>query len=373
MLGLSVAAFLVIFENHNRPGVSAIEPELSHERYVEYYDKSNNILDTMTLDEKIGQLLFARVPENNIIDDLQNYHLGGYILFGRDVEGESIESLTQKISSWQDAAKIKLFIGIDEEGGAVSRLTRAGLANFASPQELYEQGGMELIKKDTSEKVALLKQLGINVNFAPVADTCTDPNVFIYERTFGKNATETAEYIKNITEIYNNSGVSATLKHFPGYGNNADTHTDIAIDERELGEFQANDFLPFKYGIDNGADFVMFSHNIIKTIDEKNPASISPAIHSILFKDLEFSGIMITDDLSMDAISEYYHGEYPAAVQAVIAGNNMLIVSDYKTAFNEIKQAVENGTISESLIDYLIIPNLSLKIKQGLLSDNPAA
>lgn len=194
-------------------------------------------------------MLFAWVSEVNAKEDIVTYHLGGYILFGRDVEGESLESIAAKTQSWQDVAKIKLFIGIDEEGGMVSRFSYAGLADFKSPQELFSLGGMDLIKENTIRKIDLLKEIGVNVDFAPVADICANKKDFIYDRTFGQNAEETSEYIKEIVELYRDSEVSTTLKHFPGYGNNVDTHSGIAIDGRELEAFESVDFLPFKAGI----------------------------------------------------------------------------------------------------------------------------
>ena len=342
--------------------------EEKNELFSEYYERAAEFLDGMTLDEKVGQLLFARAPEMNIKNVASKYHLGGLIMFGRDVNGQSLASIKTKVDSWQRDLSTKLFIGIDEEGGQVSRLSYAGLADFASPQELYARGGMDAILADTETKITTLDSIGVNVNFAPVADVCEDNNSFIYARTFGQNATATADYIKNVTEKYHGSNISATLKHFPGYGCNVDTHSLISVDTRSLTSFKENDFLPFEAGIKAGADFVMVSHNIIQEVDSAAPASLSHDVHKILVDDLGFSGVIITDDLSMDAIAEYYHGEYPAEVQAVLAGNNMLIVTDYATAFNNIKSAVENGIISESYLDYQLMPVLGLKVKKGLIT-----
>jgi beta-N-acetylhexosaminidase len=211
--------------------------------------------------------------------------------------------------------------------------------------------------------------LGINVNFAPVADLCDDPDSFITSRTAGADPTFVSEYINAVTNIYTyESTVSATLKHFPGYGCNVDTHTGIAVDERTLEDYRSRDFLPFSAGINAGADFVMVSHNVINKIDSNNPASLSPEIHRILNEDLGFAGVTITDDLSMNAIAEYYHGDYPATVQAVLAGNNMLIVSDIETAFTEIKNAVSAGLIDESRLDLVLTPVIKLKIEKDLIT-----
>lgn len=363
------ATLIVLTKNLEATTVAVnIEKGVSDELFGAYYDRAAEILDRMTVDEKVGQLLFARAPEMNIKNAAAKYHLGGLILFGRDVNGQSLASIKTKVDSWQRDLSTKLFIGIDEEGGQVSRLSYAGLADFASPQELYARGGMDAILADTDQKISMLDSIGVNVNFAPVADVCEDKNSFIYARTFGQNATATADYIKNVTEKYHGSNISATLKHFPGYGCNVDTHSLISVDTRSLTSFKENDLLPFEAGINAGADFVMVSHNIIQEFDSSAPASLSHDVHKILTDDLGFSGIVITDDLSMDAIAEYYHGEYSAEVQAVLAGNNMLIVTDYVTAFNNIKSAVENGTIKESYLDYQLMPVLGLKVKKGLIT-----
>ena len=332
-----------------------------------YAEIAEEKIGEMTLDEKIGQMLFVRVPSFNALEEVKKYNFGGYILFDRDIEGKTLESLAKKIESWQDASKIKMFISIDEEGGTVSRLSYNGLADFKSPQELFASGGFELLNNAEKEKIKTLEKAGINVNFAPVADTCTNKKSFIYARSFGKNAAETAEFVKNIVEDYNGTKISATLKHFPGYGSNADTHFGAAIDERSLDEFRQNDFLPFKAGIEAGASFIMVSHNIIKNVDAESPASLSKPVHDILVEELGFQGIIITDDLAMAAVAEFYNGEYPEEVQAVLAGNNMLVVSDYKTAFSNIKNAVENGVISENEIEEAIMPVILEKMSKNLL------
>ena len=341
-------------------------PTPTVEKFSGNYEHANEILDEMSLEEKIGQLLFVRVPQENIINDINNYHFGGYLLFGRDVEDGTLESLKNKIASWQQVAKFGLFIGIDEEGGEFSRLSYAGLANFAAPKELYATGGYELLDQVENEKIALLESLGVNVNFAPVVDVCDDDTAFIASRSFSGDAEKVAEFATNIVGLYHGTNVSATLKHFPGYAKNVDTHMSSSYDERSEEQLKS-DLKPFKAGIDAGADFVMTAHNVMTKIDADNPASLSPRLHEILSKELGFSGITITDDLSMSSISEYYHGTYSAAAQAVLAGNNMLIVTDYKTAFNEILQAVNSGIIKESQIDYALVPVLALKIEKGLL------
>ena len=315
------------------------------------------LLDSMTLEEKVGQLFFVRCPETNAVEDISTYHLGGYLLFGRDFkDGENWltkEQFLEKIQVYQDAAEIPLFIGSDEEGGTVTRASRnPNLFSepFKSPQAIYSAGGMEALAQDALDKSQSLLDLGINVNFAPVCDVSTDPNDFIYDRTLGQDAETTADYITRTVLTMGDAGEMAVLKHFPGYGNNADTHTGIAVDDRPMETFENSDLLPFKAGIEADAPFVLVSHNIVSCMDPDLPASLSPAVHKVLREECGFDGIAITDDLAMDAVQAYAK-DGAVAVMALQAGNDMVITTDYRTQIPAVIEAVKNGTLEESVID----------------------
>ncbi len=265
----------------------------------------------MTLEEKVGQLFFARVPETDAAADVSAYHLGGYILFGRDTNGKTANEIIQTINSYQEAASIPLLIGVDEEGGTVVRVSsnpNIRSEKFRSPHQLYAGGGMDAVVKDTREKDVLLKALGFNVNLSPVCDVSIDPNDFIYDRAFGQDASQTRDFVATVTEAMAADTMGCVLKHFPGYGNNADTHTGIAVDERPLETFESSDFLPFTAGLQGGGELgaVLVSHNIVKCIDPDLPASLSPAVHQKL-RDLMAqvgaeNNVVMTDDLVMDAV-----------------------------------------------------------------------
>ena len=322
----------------------------------------------MSGDEKIGQLLLVRVPETNQIEDIAKYNFGGYILFGRDTQNETKESLSYKIQSYQDSSKIPMIIAVDEEGGTVVRISNnpnLRSERFPSPQQLYQSGGYDKIESTTLEMNELLSSLGINVNLAPVADVSTDPSDFIYDRSFGRDASETSTFIQTVIKASKQSSVSYVLKHFPGYGNNKDTHTGISIDERSLEQFESVDFLPFQAGIEEGAEAILVSHNIISQVEENTPASLSLNIHNILRDDLKFTGVIMTDDLDMGAI-KYYVDESPA-VKAILAGNDMLITTDYEQAYNDIKNAINEGTITQENIDHSVFRIIAWKYYKGLL------
>ena len=315
------------------------------------------LLDSMTLEEKVGQLFFVRCPETNAVEDISTYHLGGYLLFSRDFkDGDNWltkEQFLEKIQSYQDAAEIPLFIGSDEEGGTVTRASRNPnlfSETFKSPQKLNYIGGIEEILRDTDTRSRELRALGINVNFAPVCDVSTDPKDFIYDRTLGQDANMTADYVRLVVPAMTEGGTLPVLKHFPGYGNNVDTHTGIAVDQRPMETFENSDLLPFQAGIDAGAPFVLVSHNIVTCMDADLPASLSPAVHRVLREACGFEGIAITDDLAMDAVQAYAK-DGAVAVMALQAGNDMVVTTDYRTQIPAVIAAVQDGTLDESVID----------------------
>ena len=338
-------------------------------------DPVEELLTSMTLEEKVGQLFFVRCPAENAAEDVSAYHLGGYILFGRDTKDKTADALIQTIQSYQDAAAVPLLIGVDEEGGTVVRVSsnpHLRASKFQSPQKLFAGGGMEAVTADAREKDILLDALGFNVNLAPVADVSTDPGDFIYARAFGRDAAATADYVSAVTGRMRTDAMGSVLKHFPGYGSNADTHTGIAVDDRPYEEFVNSDFLPFLAGMAAGGDTaaVLVSHNIVECMDASLPASLSPAVHDILRTDLSFDGVVMTDDLAMDAVSAYA-GDGAVAVMALEAGNDLVLTTDYRTQIPKVLEAVENGTLEEAAIDTACRRVLRWKQALGLLPTEP--
>lgn len=338
------------------------------------------LLEGMTLEEKVGQLFFVRVPAENAVEDVMTYHLGGYLLFGRDTQGKTANELIQTIASYQAAAELPLLIGVDEEGGTVVRVSsnpHLRSKKFSSPGKLWKQG-LDALLRETREKSILLKSLGFNVNLAPVADVSTNPRDFIYDRTTGMDAEETADYTARVTEAQSFYGLGSVLKHFPGYGNNKDTHTGVAVDERSMETFLEQDFLPFQAGIaveetvwPSGElrrlrPAVLVSHNIVNCMDPELPASLSPEVHRILREDLGFDGVVMTDDLAMDAVSAYAAGGN-VAVMSIQAGNDLVVTTDYRTQIPRVIQAVRDGTLEEEAVDGACLRVLRWKLELGLL------
>ena len=322
-------------------------------------------LAAMTLEEKVGQLFWARVPSNHQIEDLQSYYLSGYILFGRDFEGRSLEDIKALTKAYQAAAKIPLLIGSDEEGGTVTRISSILETPFQSPMALYHQGGMEAVLSDTKQKSELLKSVGINAGLFPVADLARNHSAFIYDRTIGQDAQTTASYVQQIVEELKKSKVGSTLKHFPGYGDNGDSHTAIIQDNRSLDELRQADFLPFRAGIDAGAGSVLVSHNILSKIDTV-PSSISPKITDLLRKELHFKGVIMTDDLDMAGLANFVSQE-EAAFQVIVAGNDLILGSSYQTQIPYLLKKISSGELTEERIDESVRRILTWKYDLGLL------
>lgn len=336
--------------------------------FSNYNKQAYEVLEKMSLKEKIAQLLLVRVPETNQVDTVKNFQFGGYLLFERDFKDKTKEQVINMINSYQKESKIPMLMAVDEEGGKVVRVSsniNLSEYTFLSPRELYIEGGMELIGDDTVKKSKMLGDLGINLNLAPVVDVSTISSDYIYERTIGEHTDIVMDYAKNVIEASKGHEVSYTLKHFPGYGNNLDTHLGISFDNRTLYEINEINIPPFKTGIEAGAEAVLVNHNVVSSIDDTTSASLSPKIHNILKNDLEFRGITITDDLSMTGV--YNNDSISKYVKAITAGNDLLIVTDYEKAMTDIMNAVTNNQVSENLIDEAVLKILSWKYYKGMI------
>lgn len=337
--------------------------------FSDYYILALKKLNDMTLDEKIAQTLLVQYPSENATEILKENQFGGYLFFAKDFKDKTKEEVISMIEELQRVSKIPILTAVDEEGGIVTRISsnpNLRSEKFKSPRELYLEGGFEKIKEDTKEKSELLESLGINLNLAPVVDVSTNPDDYMYTRTLGEDTDLTEIYAKTVIKESKKGNVSFTLKHFPGYGNNADTHEGTTTDDRSYEQIMTKDIPPFQAGINEQAEAVLVSHNIVKSIDEENPASLSKNIHNLLRNDLEFSGIIITDDLNMDALDEIEN----KTLKALLAGNDLIITADYEESINEIKTAIKNKTIDENLINKSAFRILAWKYYKGLMFQN---
>ncbi len=325
----------------------------------------------MTLEEKVGQLFVARRPQDDTVaaSAVTDFHIGGFTLYACDFEHRDPASVRALLASYRRDAKIPLLIAIDEEGG---RVTRASMypafraERFPNPRTLFAAGGYEAVDRDTREKAAFLLDLGINFNYAPVADLSADPERFIFDRTFSHDPHATAAYVRTVVSAMNDCRMVGSIKHFPGYGDNVDTHTLVAHDPRPWEQFTECDLFPFIAGIEAGAPIVMIAHNVVSCMDEHYPASLSPAVHKLLREDLHFDGVIMTDSLDMNAIT-LFTGDRAAAVQAILSGNDLLCCSTYDKQIPAVIEAVRDGTIPEARINESVLRVLRLKEAYGIL------
>ena len=348
-------------------------PEKTPEEVKAEYIQS--IIDEMDAAEKAGQLIMAdfrtnadgtgmTVLSDEAKDALREYYIGGVILFAENLDTK--EQTQQLTYDMQAAAHMPLFIGIDEEGGLVSRLKKSNIEHEVFPPAAE----MEDVSWAGTSIGSSLAELGINVDFAPVADVNTNPdNPVIGIRAFSSDpqaaASKVAEFISAIQKM----GVSACAKHFPGHGDTAmDSHLGETYVEHDLERMRSVEFVPFEQAITAGTDFIMAGH--IKTPNATTdglPATLSSEMLGILRNDLNFDGIIITDAMNMGAIVDAY-GSGESAVIAVQAGVDMVLMpADLAEAAEALTEAIKTGAISEERVNEALWHVLSLKYDKGIL------
>lgn len=300
---------------------------------------------------------------------LEQYPVGGIIYFSQNIENE--EQITTMTSNSQSYSKIPLFIGVDEEGGSlVARI--ANNPNFQVPtfpdmKEIGASGDPYKAYEVGSSIGSYLKEYGFNMDFAPDADVLTNPeNTAIGSRSFGSDPQLVSQMVAEEVKGLEEQNVTAVLKHFPGHGSTAeDSHNGAAVVNRSLEELRIAEFLPFEAGIQAGADVVMVGHlQVPQIIPDDTPASLSSVmITDILRNELGFDGLVITDSLSMGAVTEYYTPA-EAAVMCIQAGADMLLIpEDFHQAYQGVLDAVNNQTLSEERINESLTRILRVKYK----------
>jgi beta-N-acetylhexosaminidase len=295
-------------------------------------------------------LFIGRYSKETAIEQIEKYHIGGFCLFAQNLVNHTKEQLIEELARVQNKSKLLLTYSIDEEGGTVVRASKYFRDEpFPSSQELYKNETFDEILLIEEEKRDLLTELSFNLNFAPVADVSQNETDYIYKRTLGKNASVTSDYINVVVDEYVKDNFSCCLKHFPGYGNNRNTHDDVAHDYRPIEYLEENDLIPFKNAVKHNAPMIMVSHNIIHAIDDEYPASISEKVHYTLTFECLFSGIIVTDSLSMGAI-EKYAVNVSAGALAVKAGNDIILTSTFEKHINQVIKAYEDKEIDEETI-----------------------
>lgn len=331
-------------------------------------DYLNQIADTciaeMSLENKVAGL-FMITPESLTGVDtviqagdttkqkLSEYPVGGLIYFSKNIK--SADQLKEMLDTTRNTMIYPVFLAVDEEGGSVSRVAGAGLAeNVGDMSEIGSTCDPEKAKEVGTTIGTYLSQSGFNVDFAPVADVVSAENAVIGNRSFGSDPNVVGTMVAAEVQGLQESGVSSCLKHFPGIGDTTtDTHDEKTVSEKTLEDMQQNDLPAFQAGIDAGADFVMVSHmSLPNVVGDDTPCSLSGTVISDLLRNqLGYDGIVITDALDMSAITDSYSSA-EAAVKAIEAGADMLLMPEnFEEAYQGVLEAVQNGTISEERIN----------------------
>lgn len=345
----------------------------------------NKMIENMSIEEKVGQLFMialrrtdsGKLPltvDKNIIDMLNKYKVGGFIMFQQNID---TAKQTQKfINDLQSNVSIPLFIGIDEEGGTVSRLQssgKVGATKYPTSQVVGNKNDTELAYDLGNVIGRELYALGFNIDFAPVADVNTNPNnPVIGNRAFSSDVDIVTRMVTSEASGIQSQNVSSVIKHFPGHGDTkTDTHKDFTYVESDLDRLEQIEFVPFEAGINSGVDGIMVSHIALPNVTGDNvPSSLSKYIISdILRQKFKYDGIVITDALNMDAITLYYESA-EVALMAIEAGADILLMpDDLDLAYKTLCESVKSGVISQKRIDESLKRILSLKYDRNLFEN----
>ena len=356
---------------------------------------AKDITNEMSLKNKIGQLFMVSVYQldeaesknqtsvtDNMKKTLKKYPAGGVVMFAKNIDTR--DQTKKMIKDLQKASYVPLFMAVDEECGTVSRIAsnpKMKMTSYPCAQEVGKTYSDKQIAKMGQTQGKELKELGFNLNLAPVADVLTNENnTEIGDRSFGTDCKKVASIVSTLIKNMQKQQISATLKHFPGSGETGgDTHRGSTETYQTIETLRDKDFRPFKAGMKAGVDAVMVSHLMLSNVtDEKEPSSLSSRVVSDILRDeLEYSGIIMTDAMNMKAITDNYSaGE--AAIKAIQAGVDLIVMPDhYKEAYNAVYKAVQSGKIKESRIDKSVRRIIYTKLKRGeippdttLLKDN---
>ena len=331
-------------------------------------EKVDKIVESMSQTEKLGQMVMIGIQGTKVDDDslymLHQFHMGGVILFDRNMKSpEQVKQLTSDLQA-QSNEKVPLFIGIDEEGGDVVRMAEK-LTPPPSQKEIGATGDIEQAKTWAIKTAKSLKDIGINVNFAPVADVGSND-----KRSYSTDANTVIDFVRAATKGYQQENIIYSLKHFPGIGKGkVDSHIDSSSIDVVKEVLMTEDILPFKTIIDENEPndyFILVSHLKYPALDEEYPASLSSKIMTDLLRNkLGYKGIIITDDMEMGAVAN--HNDFRSiGVNAVKAGADIVLVcheyEHQQEVYLGLLDAVNSGEISQERIDESVKRIIKVKL-----------
>ena len=334
----------------------------------------------MNLEEKIGQLIIVGL-EGTELNDYDKVHIkdnkiGGFILFSRNIENkDQVINLLNSLKEENEDNKLPLFLSVDEEGGLVSRLSKI-YTNLSDAANLGRKNDDELSYEYGENLGIKLNSLGFNLDFAPVLDINSNPkNPVIGKRAYGTTANIVVQTGLAVMEGIRSQNIIPVAKHFPGHGDtDTDSHLDLPRIDKSLNELEGLELIPFKAAIDNGLDMIMVAHILYPQIDGAVPATMSDTIiDEILRKRLGFDGVVISDDMTMGAITDNYSVE-EAATKFIISGGDIVLVchgsDNPRLVIDRIKASIDSGEISMDEIDKKVYRIIRLKNKYNIERDN---
>lgn len=360
-----------------KPTKSQADPHVDHISVFKP-DPIKKTVQKMTLDEKIGQMVIAGIDGTSLSERekklIHQQKIGGFILYQQNIQTtEQTRALLNNMKAENADQRLPLFLSVDQEGGSVERMpdefadfpTNRAIGNVDDPQFSYKVG--QLLGKE-------LQAFGFNMDFAPVLDINSNPdNPVIGDRSFGAKPGIVSRLGVQTMKGLQSQNVTPIVKHFPGHGDTSvDSHVGLPKVNQGLQHLRNFELVPFRKAIQNGADAVMIAHILFPKLDTDAPASMSKKIITdILRNDLNFEGVVITDDMTMGAITENY-GIGKASVKSVNAGSNIILVAhqynNVTKVIQALKTAVQNGDIPKEKINNSVSKIIQLKQKTNLSS-----
>jgi beta-N-acetylhexosaminidase len=337
-------------------------------------------IDQMTLVEKIGQMVIVGLEgtsmQANAKEMIESYKIGGFILYKNNItDAVQASILLNQLKGTNYSNIAPLWLSVDQEGGRVSRLPES-FPKIPSAEDIGRKDQPEYSYQVGQQLAEDIRSLGFNMNFAPVLDINSNPNnPVIGSRSFGTEPQIVIRHGIQTMKGIQSKQVVPVVKHFPGHGDTSvDSHLELPVISKSIDELQAFELLPFADAIKQQADAIMIAHLLIPQIDEHSPASLSDKIiRQLLRAQLQFDGVVITDDMTMGGITNHYDiGE--AAVKSVSAGSDIILVGhNYNqqiTVLRALKQSAEDGRLKMKAIDDSVYRIIRLKLKYNL-KDSP--
>ncbi len=303
---------------------------------------------------RVGEL-FVLGFENERLDLVEDFHerygLGGVIFFSRNYDGA--DSIRHRLEHLRSVTVPDLLVAVDQEGGRVTRLSGIDFPAYPSPSCFGSRNDLDGAVHAASETARNLKKLGINLNLNPVADVLTNSSSdLLRTRCYSGDASAVCEYVTEVVQAQSSFGVASCAKHFPGLGDcEIDPHHELAVCDRSAAFYREVNFTPFRAAIQANCAAIMTTHMRAKVLDPDQPATFSSDICGRILRDeLEFKGVVMSDDLDMGAVAE----PSEAAVRAIGSGHDMVLVChsiDHQiSCAEEILRAVDNGTLDEGAL-----------------------